>query len=644
MGYNIFFLVASIFLMVLLFVHFYAQSGLKREPGFKLFRLIAWLGFADIAMDLVTALLLDSSADHSQAILYLANVVFFLLQLAIPAVLFLYTLSLCRGRRRQSRVSITMLLVPCGFMALTVLLTPLTHWVFFFDGPSNVYAKGVLFYGVHASCFLYAFLSFIYVIRNHAFLRSTDVTSVVVFVLLALACTLVQAFVPTLLVTGFGIALGITFFYFAFTDPRGLIDPATHLYNQAGFVRQVSAMRLKGQSYSLACFSLLHLKSLDRLGGSVKSSVLVQSFIDKLKSVAAPDAVYCLGNDRFIAVASCESRMRRIRVEMEQWLESSHEVEGFTYRIDAFVTCIPLADRIGEVDYLLDYLSFLTKQRLSGTLMPGKEIVEDDFRIYQGVKAYLPTAIREDVFEVCYQPLFDTANGRFSSVECLSRLKVPNLGYISPELFIQIGEEAGFLPDIMALQFERVCKFVEDHQAELVEKGVCDFKLNVSPSELVQADLAARILSRMEKHGLDPSLFSFEITESSAFVYDQLTQDLVEAVGGQGSRFYLDDFGSGHSNLVSVMALPFDGVKVDKSIVHDMMNDPARRNLCKEVIQLLKGQGFRVVCEGVECADEAALLAEWGADYLQGFYFSKPLPGDELLALIGLPCSQRVGC
>ncbi|MDO4182928.1 MAG: EAL domain-containing protein [Coriobacteriia bacterium] len=329
-----------------------------------------------------------------------------------------------------------------------------------------------------------------------------------------------------------------------------------------------------------------------------------------------------------------EQEMARVCGEMQRWLEGDFEVNKSYYSVDGLCFCLPDAQRLGDADQLLDYLDFLTIQRTSGTIDQTDLEQDARFREFTLARDYLPKALLNDTLEVFYQPLFDAHTGAFSGFECLSRMSVPGYGYVNPELFISIANDEGLLPTLSDLQISKICDFVSGHRQELERLGVQDFKINISSSEMLQNNLAQRLLNRFDAVGLDPALFTFEITESVAVVYDDVVRALMARLKERGCRFYLDDFGSGYSNLTTVMELPFDGVKMDKSMMALSAADEKSALLYLDVVHMMKRQGLKVVSEGVETASQAKELMEWGVDYLQGYYYSKALPTDEVLSFL----------
>ena len=258
--------------------------------------------------------------------------------------------------------------------------------------------------------------------------------------------------------------------------------------------------------------------------------------------------------------------------------------------------------------------------------MPGKyEAYEKE------VEGFLEKAIQEDLFEVWYQPVYGLKEGRFVTMEALSRLKHPVFGWIPPDLFIMIAVQNGMIQRIMPLQLHRICKFIKKNPYFLTRLE--SIKVNLSPGELAETGYCEELLAIIKSYGLPCSWFQFEITETTVTRYTQTLRESVRSFQKEGVKLCLDDFGSGYADLNAAINLPFSVIKLDRSLLQGICEKPADALFYKNIASILKDMGYKVLAEGAEKKEEVELLRKWNVDMIQGYYFSHPLPPEKLVKL-----------
>lgn len=177
--------------------------------------------------------------------------------------------------------------------------------------------------------------------------------------------------------------------------------------------------------------------------------------------------------------------------------------------------------------------------------------------------------------------------------------------------------------------FDSVCKFTTENK--LWEYGIEYIEVNLSPVECMQVNLHERILAVMSEYGLDRRYINLEITETAAVGSNELINANMDALILAGLSFSLDDYGTGFSNTTKLIELPFKIIKLDKSILWLAMKDQQAMSVLRHTVSMLTELYREIVVEGVETKEQVVILSELGCNYLQGFYFSKPIPGGEFL-------------
>jgi diguanylate cyclase (GGDEF)-like protein/PAS domain S-box-containing protein len=239
----------------------------------------------------------------------------------------------------------------------------------------------------------------------------------------------------------------------------------------------------------------------------------------------------------------------------------------------------------------------------------------------------LRKAVEREEWVLHYQPVVQLATGSVVGVEALIRWRDGDGEIIPPMEFIPLAEELGLIEEIGDWVVEEIVRQDERWRDEGVE---LDMGFNLSPRQFWQPDLAQRILSRLDERGVDPTKVMVEITESSAMRDPERAHDVLWDLHARGLRVAIDDFGTGYSSLSRLRSFPIDVLKIDRSFVSHVDQDPGLAHIASAFIQLGRGLGMTTLAEGIETEGEWRFLAEQGCELGQGYFFSRPVPAEEL--------------
>jgi diguanylate cyclase len=245
-------------------------------------------------------------------------------------------------------------------------------------------------------------------------------------------------------------------------------------------------------------------------------------------------------------------------------------------------------------------------------------------------------AVERDEMVLHYQPIIRLADERMVGVEALVRWQPPGERMVPPDRFIPAAEDSGLIVPIGAWVLREACHAA----AEWHRRDGAVLSVNVSPRQLREPDLGAQVLDALRSSGLPPKALILEITEGVLVASGQVTEQAIRHLSmlrERGARVAVDDFGTGYSSLAYLRDLPIDQIKIDKSFMPPPGEpEPAARSMVKAVIDLAGGLGLGTVAEGVETAEQVALLRELGCERAQGFYFSRPVPAADAGRLLAV--------
>ena len=274
------------------------------------------------------------------------------------------------------------------------------------------------------------------------------------------------------------------------------------------------------------------------------------------------------------------------------------------------------------------FRSYVNLDRLEHIMANPRERFKQERELKEGIEK------RQQFLQ--YQPKVEVASGLIVGMEALVRWIKPGGEIVRPDLFISLAEETGLINELTELIIEQASAFaVILARTDYGEHGQTPkISINLSARDLERADLLDFFAGVLAKRNLDPGRVDLEITESSLIQGFDEAIEKISALRAMGFTVSIDDFGSGYSSLGYIKNIPFDYLKIDKSLVDDIATDQRSLAVIRSIVAMARGLGARVIAEGVEDHEQVAQLRRLGCDQIQGYVFSKPLAKKEILGII----------
>ncbi len=634
MIYNIDFLVAALVFLLLLFYHFLSQRKVYNANN-RVFIFFIVIGITDIIFDIICTALISMNRPNLAGITNITLTILYLMQAIVPYAMFCYTQTLRNCEEEKLRKAMFLPGIPVGMLILLILANMKCGLLFYFDA-NGTYTRGPLYMLMY-----YYALAFVVVIAvgSIVYFKELDRRKFLViweFLIIAGTCVAVQAYSNDLLMTGFGLAMGITVLFLTIHNPYGYTDNLTGVLDKPYFSQWYENEIQKNHKVNILVVEMVQLKRVNKtFGTSVGDQILIQA-AKGLRQINENNLVFRLMGNRFILVTRTLRDYEHCREKVQRFLQAGFEIGGEKINFPNVICGIIHAEeKIKQSDMLLAYVEYLLSISPSAEetiLIQDTEKTMYGFQYEQEVEQFLQTAIEEDLFDVYYQPVYSMKKGGYITLEALSRLQHPSLGPVSPEVFITIAEKNGQITDIGQLQFRKVCQFVKDHQE--IMKTICNVKFNLSPMELLKTGYCHNLVEIIRGFELPFEWFQFEITETVATEYCEELYNAAAEFQEVGIGLCLDDFGSGYANINTILKLPFSSIKLDRSLLAGVCEDSQIASFYQSIVTILKNLGYNVVAEGVETKKEVELLSDWGVDMIQGYYFAPPLPQKKIIEAI----------
>lgn len=635
MMYNADFLIAAVVILLLVLRNFLDQKRAE-DLNSRIFLFFAVIGILDVIAELVSNYYITSGDGDFGLAAVVTTTIFYLFQALLPYTLLCYIMTLHDNKLISVK---KMLLAGLAtiLLASIVLTNPFTEKLFYFDVSAG-YVEGPWYRLMYYSALFHLAVILILVISWRKEFGSQK-TKVILDILILCGCgVVIQLLHYPLLMTGFGMSLGILALFLTINNPNANRDSLTGVYNHLYLTRRSDELIAAGKSFHIITIYLYQLKHINKVAGVEGGDYILQLTAKKLEELCG-SRVFRITGKRFLVLTMSLQEYEYYITQIKKMFETDMQLDADSSKpaTPVILSGIVHGQKLGTSGLMLEYAEYLESLSMQNGMI---EVIQDDQQTMDGflynkkVEQYLHTAIAQDLFEVYYQPVYSTEKNDFVTLEALSRLHHPELGWIAPDVFIQIAEKNHMIEQITDLQFKRVCMFINEHR-DLMKK-LFNIKVNLSSLDLMRSDCSSHFIRMMDDMDIHHDWIQFEITETVATEYNAGLGMVIDGFMAAGVRLCLDDFGSGYANLNTVMRLPFSAIKIDRTLLFDICNDKKRAMFYQSIVETFHRMGYSIVSEGVETEEEMSLLSSWGVDMIQGYYFSRPLPVDELLKLLNM--------
>ena len=383
-------------------------------------------------------------------------------------------------------------------------------------------------------------------------------------------------------------------------------------------------------------------KTINDSLGHAAGDQLLREVGDRLKeALRAADTAARLGGDEFaILLEDGGEGIQAVDVadRVMQMLEEPFALEGKEVYVRASVgIAVAEGERLGDAEELLrnaDVAMYMAKEKGKGRYQVFEPAMHDTALKRLELKADLQRALEHGEFVLHYQPVIELESGNISGVEALVRWIHPVRGIVPPLDFIPLAEETGLIVPIGRWVLEEACRTAVELQTRFPNQPQFHMAVNLSARQIARPELVDEVRGILQETALQPQALILEITESVMMQDMDLSIERLTELKALGVQLAIDDFGTGYSSLNYVRRFPVDILKVDKSFIDGVSEGGESSALTAAVIELAGILNLKPVAEGIERADQLQRLLELHCDLGQGFFFAKPLPSDDLKALL----------
>lgn len=628
----IIFLQAAGLLNVIIVLFFFLMQRKIMLKSTKLFLVILILSCINLAIDTFSLIMIDRHNVFSDASIYLVCKIYLVTMALITELILIYMMrNLFRKIKHFLLIAGITLFVNIA-LCIAIIFTPIRYVITPSRGVTD-YTEGPSVMLTYAACVINVVtIGIVAIIKRNTMNKKKRIT-IAIWILTWIVSALVQFINNKIIVVGYALSIGTLVIYAILENPASYHDNKTALFNESGMYEYLMDLYVKNAEFEIL---ILHLTSTQKDLLKRNNSELFIVLAEWIKSIIKFNVFIKDDNDLAIIIPKNDIIDAKATID---YIDNEILNMG---KLNLAISSISFKYVLIENPYLYSRpIDLLEGIRLSTPMINknNKQI----FKIDESVKKYHETnmqiinkieyALKNDMFEVYYQPIYSFEKKKFVSCEALVRMHDKSGKIIMPTEFIPIAEQNDLICEIGEVVFDKVCRFIS---SEDFKKITLDYiEVNLSMVQFVKDEYSTVLMDIMKKYNVDPKRINFEITETGGNGdLGVVTYANMNELISNGSTFSLDDFGTGNSNLNYIANLPVNIIKFDKKMVDSFFENEKAKYIMDTAIKMIKGLKLEIVLEGIENKEQLDAVKCLGVDFIQGYYFSKPLSQAEFLDFI----------
>ncbi|MBO2516509.1 MAG: hypothetical protein CW338_04415 [Clostridiales bacterium] len=631
-GYNAYFEMAALLFLTAMTLRFFVSPKFSSQANryFGIFLIAVGI---DIALDIFSCITLEFINEWPLWITVAGNTLFYCFQAVIPALMLTY-IQLKAGHPCLRDKKQLWLLVP-GLVLLLAQFVNLIRpgLVFSIDTQpdrTRVFSNGgPMNAGLYLEAAFYLIMTVVQTVRYRENMTDSERHCVYTFVLVVIAALLVQIPTGSILLTGSSMVLALFIMMFTLQNPQAMVDKACGTFNYNALMAFIENAIAENKPQYIVSIEVEGIGTIDRSLGLVAGNQYMTEICRFFRNIVPGAWVFRIIGARFLIAAPTREAMWVIASSVEERFREPWHIGHSSSNLSATVLYLQMPGGFTSTGEFISFVDEATarmgRDGQRHRLENGHSILEE-VRRRQAVEEAIRDVLREGTgFSLNYQPVYSAGEQRMYSAEALLRMNHPELGRVAPDEFIRVAEHCGLAPQIDAWVIRSACRFLQEHE-ELEHLDI-----NLSGAEFYH-DSTGYICGILNEFDVAPSRICFEITETASAQHPETVRSFMETMLKKGYSFALDDFGMGYANIAQVLHMPFRTVKLDRSLICE--DSESARTLLGSLLGMFAGIGKQTVTEGVENPEQLHFVTRRGATFIQGYYFSRPLPEKEFVELL----------
>ena len=627
-------------LIILIIVWMYEKKG-NNIPSFKnrVFKLCLMTTFMGISSNIISTIMIEHYKELPIWATWIVTTIYFIFIPLMGMIYFYYVVASIYIKYKEIKNVLLIASIPTFFYFIAIIFNFFTKLIFDIS-PEKGYVRGELI-GVTYLIFYFYCLAIVFLVAyKYKKIEQKTIRILLMFPMLSTLIVIIQQTHKYIILSGFSASCALLIVYLYLQNKQIYIDYLTKIPNRGQLLNMLDFQLQSGkkkEKIALIVISLREFKIINDRYGQQIGDIFLQEISKLLCKISPKESVYRFNGDEFAVLLSGESY-----TNIEQYVNQVQEEMNKMWRIGEYSTYLSIAigivrcssdnRTVESIIQSVEYAVAMAKKKKNNYICFFDDKVLKEMKRKKIIAEILREKLKEESFEMYYQPIYDVETKKFLYLESLIRINDSPIGPIYPNEFIPIAEETGIIIEMTYVILDKVCKFI---------KSVIDNKIpircvhvNFSPLQFSQMDLEERVIEIIKKNGIPSNTIKIEFTESALADSTESVIKFSKEMKKHGIKMGLDDFGTGYSNVSTVMSIPFHTVKLDKSLVWMAMKSDGAAIMFRNIIGAFKGIGMQLVAEGIETEEQKKAVIDFEVEQIQGYYFSKPLPREEALQFL----------
>lgn len=455
--------------------------------------------------------------------------------------------------------------------------------------------------------------------------------AVLFWMMIWLGAALIQFFNNEILVVGYASAIGVMVLYLKLENPEMNLDRQTGLFNHTALNRYLKQLGGNEQKFSAVILVMEHsfYKNLSQQSEEEAEMTMIKYLLSFREIFAFKNS-----GDEITLICKNEEDAREKMETLKRRFELGWGTDESVFLRPSWIF-LPTSEVLrdaADLNAMVKHVRQNVKELVDdGTVEITRELANQMYKTKE-MEQIIFTSIERNWITIYYQPIYSTEKKCFASAEALVRITDEEGKVIPPYDFVWVAEKNGMMLRLGEIIFRKICAFIKDN--DLKALGMEYIEVNLSAIQCAYEPLAENYIEIMKSYGIEPGFINFEITETAAIGNRSIVLGNMEKMIDFGASFSLDDFGTGQSNLNYIVELPVKIVKFDKNMTNAYFEDRKARYVMDAAMHMIHGMNLKIVSEGIETEEQLSVMERLGINYIQGYYFSKPIPETDFLAFL----------
>lgn len=578
------------------------------------------------------------SSTLSLIISYVLNYSYYIFHNALTPLYLLYVFSICgmwHDFLKKKHIKI-LYAIPVSVVLVSFVLNPFFKNLFYISEDLQ-YHRGDYIILLYLASAYFIIFSIVSIIRKRTLISVSKFWVMISLFPINIIGITIQVLFPYFLIETLATAISLLLIYIVVQRPEEGINFETESLNFYAFHDEIKKNFLLKRPMNIIFIEIVNFDAMQK---QIRTESLMHFLTDIIKKLTiictiGETEVYYLSSGKFAVVSlkTDENEMFRLAENINIFFHQKAKIGIMDFSINTRICLAKCPQNLPDLDSVLTFGKNLSEVifEMNKVVYLDVESKTSEFQIRNQINDILTKAIKNHNFQIYYQPIYDVKEKRFVSAEALVRLNDDQYGFISPNLFILASEKSGAIHQIGDFIFEEVFEFISQPDFKALDLNAVE--INLSLAQCIERNLFDKIRRYLENYKIKPQKINFEITETEVEFTRDVSDKNILMLHDYGINFSLDDYGTGYSNLKRLTSLPFDIIKLDKTFADDFEN-PQMRIIINNTVEMLKKLNKKILVEGVSDKKTLDYFTDLECDYIQGFYFSKPLPETEFINFI----------